>query len=151
MKKWSDGKSVRENLQRRLPDLVTDFFKEGRKAIESDRSWTEMHEFRLRTKKFRYTLELFEPLYGHAFQKRMESVKKIQRYLGDANDAAATRRLIKGLDGCEPLREKLAEKAEGRLKALRSYWKDQFDAAGEQDRWKDYLFRYADPSKESPE
>jgi CHAD domain-containing protein len=151
MKKWNGQKSVRENIHDRLPDLVGDFFKEGRKAIQADRSWAEMHEFRLRTKEFRYTLELFEPLYGEALQKRMESIKKIQRFLGDANDAVTTRRLIKGLDGCESLRDKSAKKAEAKLRALRTYWREQFDAAGEQDRWKDYLFRYADPSKESPE
>jgi hypothetical protein len=53
--------------------------------------------------------------------------------------------------GCEPLRDKPAKNAEAKLKALGIYWKEQFDTAGEPDRWKDYLFRYADRSKESPE
>ena len=49
-----------------------------------------MHKFRLRTKRFRYTLEMFKDLYGPGMLKRIESLKQVQTYLGDINDCIVT-------------------------------------------------------------
>ncbi len=138
-KSWNDQSSIQENLQARLPKVVAAFFREGRKAMKPSRKWDEMHEFRLRAKEFRYTLELFRPLYGTALNTRLESLRKIQQLLGDVSDAVATRKLIKGLAEAAPLREKLAKKAETKLKTLRTYWRQEFDAEGELEGWKDDL------------
>ena len=133
-----DG-SVSEYVQARLPGMAEEFFAAGRKAMKPQRTWDEMHEFRLAAKEFRYTLELFLPVYGIELEKRLEAVRKIQQFLGDVSDAVSTRKLLKGLDETVPLREKLAKKAESRRKELILYWAGQFDAPGELEKWKAYL------------
>ena len=61
MKKlWKDSLTLRENLQRRMPKLARQYFDEGREALAPGTDWTEMHQFRLQTKRFRYTLEIFQ-------------------------------------------------------------------------------------------
>lgn len=136
---WRDDRSVRKNLQARLPGMASEFFAAGRKAMKPKRTWGEMHEFRLATKEFRYTLELFRPVFGVELETRLKAVRKIQQFLGDISDAVSVRKLLKDLDGADPLREKLAQKAASRRKALILYWDGQFDASGELERWKSYL------------
>lgn len=136
---WRDNRSVRKNLQARLPGVSSEFFAAGRKAMKPKRTWDEMHEFRLATKEFRYTLELFLPVFGVELETRLEAVKKLQQFLGDISDAASVRKVLKAVDGADPLREKLAKKAESRRKALILYWNGQFDAPGELESWKAYL------------
>jgi CHAD domain-containing protein len=135
-KPWNDQSGIRENLQARLPKIVAAFFRRGRKAMKPSRAWDDMHEFRLSTKEFRYTLELFRPFYGATLNTRLESLRKIQQLLGDVSDAVATRKLIKGMAEAAPLREKLAKRAETKLKTLRTYWRQEFDAEGELEGWK---------------
>ncbi len=135
---WRDKKSVQENLRTRLPDLTLEFFIAGRKAMRPDRTWDQMHEFRLAAKEFRYTLELFRPILGIKLETRLKAVRKIQTYLGDINDAVNVRKLLKLLDDADPLREKLAQMAESRRKALVLHWNNRFDAPGELESWKAY-------------
>ena len=129
-------RSVRKNPQAGLPGTAAEFFAAGRKAMNPKRTWGEMHEFRLATKEFRYTLELFRPLFGVELETRLEAVRKIQQLLGDVSDAVSVRKLLKDVDGADPLRKKLAIKAESRRKALILYWNGQFDASGELESWK---------------
>src|SRR5580692_6953009 len=58
------SKSASENARSILPKMARRYFEAGRKAIEGKRPPGELHAFRLKTKRFRYTLELFSPLYG---------------------------------------------------------------------------------------
>src|SRR5271166_56453 len=55
-----------------LPGLATDFFEAGQSAAEPSADPKTLHKFRIRSKKFRYALELFAPQYGPALEKRME-------------------------------------------------------------------------------
>jgi CHAD domain-containing protein len=136
--------------QARLPRLAKEFFQEGRKAMKPGRTWSEMHEFRIAAKKFRYTLELFRPLYGDGLDNRLDSVKKIQQFLGDINDSVVTRGLIKDLKAIGPLRKKLINKAESKREEMRDYWRDEFDAPGELKGWKVYLVENVGPPKKTP-
>lgn len=136
---WRDDNSVRKNLRARLPAMAAAFFVAGRTAMKPKRTWGEMHKFRLATKEFRYTLELFRPALGADLETRLETVRTIQQFLGDINDAISVRNLLADLDEVDSLRKKLAKKAESERKALIQYWKGQFDAPGELEAWTAYL------------
>ena len=60
--KWKPSRSVIENARSVLPKLVEKYFKAGRRAADGKRSPDELHQFRIKTKRFRYTLEEGEGL-----------------------------------------------------------------------------------------
>jgi CHAD domain-containing protein len=47
---------------------------------------TELHHMRIAAKHLRYTLEIFEPLYGKGLRKPLKVVKEIQEQLGEIHD-----------------------------------------------------------------
>jgi len=146
---WRDRRSVRKNVQARLPEMAEEYFTAGRDAMNPKRTWREMHQFRLATKEFRYTLELFRPLYEDELEARLDSVRKIQQFLGDINDAVSIRERLGDLKGVDSLLEKLSKKAESKRKALHKYWEGQFDAPGELEAWKiDLVEGAAQPKKQ---
>ena len=51
------------------------YFEAGRKAIDAKRPPDELHAFRLKTKRFRYTLELFSPLYGAGMDRYLKALE----------------------------------------------------------------------------
>ncbi len=87
---WKLNQSLEVNLCRSLPMLVENFFDSGRAAISTHASDQTLHQFRLRTKRFRYTLELFEGLYGSEMERGSEILKDLQDRLGAINDCATT-------------------------------------------------------------
>jgi CHAD domain-containing protein len=133
--------------------LVRRFFRAARKAAESD-SPRNLHRLRLEAKRLRYTLELFESLYGPALQRRLAQLRKLQGYLGDISDIGTTsamfnngadRRRIEVARLQDYLRSRLAD----RLAAFRRYWKTVMDAPGERERWMAYVARFARPERSS--
>jgi CHAD domain-containing protein len=143
MKKWKNSAGLRQNLQARMPEIVTAWFLRGRAAMAEGVSWQQMHEFRLRTKRFRYTLELFRPAYGPGLERKLKALKKLQDYLGDINDAIITENLISSLPESNEAQEELRAAAAKLTKKLRSYWSEALDAPGEEQRWIRYLRQYA--------
>jgi CHAD domain-containing protein len=150
MKQWKRKLELRDNLQRRLPVLASEYFLLGRDALAADSSWEQMHAFRLLTKRFRYTMEIFQQAYGPGLQTRIESLRSIQTQLGDINDCIVTSGMLESVAGAEAVRESLAAKAEKRTEKLRRYWTSRFDAPGECERWVRYLGVYACRPKPLP-
>lgn len=139
---WSDRHGIAANLSRAMPKLVRDYFEAGRKAMKPSRSWDEMHEFRLESKRFRYTLELFQPLYGKRLDPYLERLKQVQDYLGDINDAITARGLLKGVARATEARKMLADRASKKSKKLREYWTQSFDADQSEIIWSAFLASY---------
>lgn len=144
---WDQSASPAQNARRVLPGLLTAYVEEGRALTNSKPSPAELHRFRLATKRFRYTLELFRPCYGPGLETRLGSLRKIQQYLGEINDCVATERVLEEhLGPRSPVRARLA----GFLRARRiqkiaqftAYWRDQFDRPGELERAREYLARH---------
>ena len=119
MKQWKRKLSLRDNLQRTLPALATQYFEAGRDALAEGRTWQEMHAFRLLTKRFRYTLEIFQKAYGPGLEARIESLRSVQTQLGDINDCVVTAAMLSDVAGTERARERLAARAEKRTAKLR--------------------------------
>ncbi len=132
---WDEESSVSRNVARVLEKETEIYFESGQAAMVEGVTWRGLHDFRLHTKRFRYTLELFEDLYGPAYAARMEKIKVVQQLLGDINDCVATRSLLKKTPGADPLRAKLQTKAQSLIRKLRLFWKKEFSAPGAHQGW----------------
>ena len=141
--KWKPLHSVIENANTVLPKLVEKYFKAGRKAADGKRSPKELHEFRIETKGFRYTLELVCPVYGTRLENELEPVRKIQSVLGKLHDYYIIAEMVEDDRG---LQTKLQRRTKKKLKEFHEQWAE-FDSKGELRRWKTLL---ASPPKKSP-
>ncbi|HEX4593234.1 MAG TPA: CHAD domain-containing protein [Bryobacteraceae bacterium] len=135
--KWKPSHSAIENAKDVLPNLVEKYFKAGRKAADGKRSHDELHEFRIKTKRFRYTLELVRPLYGNRLDRELEPVRDLQSVLGKLHDYHI---LASMLEGDHALRAKLERLTKKKLKDFHKEWA-KFDADGQLKRWKSFLAR----------
>jgi CHAD domain-containing protein len=131
-----------------LPELARRFFVRGRKVAREKASPEDLHRLRLSAKQFRYTLELFRPVYGPGLERRLENLRTVQQKLGDANDCATARELLlAGRDRkTRPAKAAVAfieSKAAALQEDFRTYWRGTFDAPGEERGWAGYLERFA--------
>jgi hypothetical protein len=142
---WNASANSGENARRILPRMAREFFALGRTAAKPEAAPAQLHAFRLSAKRFRYTLELFEPMYGPMMAERLEQVRKIQSVLGERQDCVVLdERLRKRTGNTGPLRDVLAKlNAEGRAleEKFRRYWHEAFDPAGAEALWVRYLER----------
>jgi CHAD domain-containing protein len=144
---WDRAKSAAECARSELPRLAEEYFAAGRKAVKRRTKAETLHAFRLATKRFRYTLELFQPLYGPGLASRLEMLRRVQQYLGDFNDCVITRNLIRQTGGgdvaAKELLERLTEREKQRTRKLVQYWRQTFDAPGAEQGWLRYLRAWA--------
>ncbi len=145
---WDDGAGVAENARRNVPPLARAYFRAGRKLTAGEWSADAFHEFRLHTKRLRYTLELFRGCYGPALERYLAALSRVQDHLGTISDCAVTGKLVAGLLGRRsPHRRQFDGLLERRAKAaatqLRRYWRAGFDPPGQERRWVRYLSRPA--------
>jgi CHAD domain-containing protein len=80
--------------KRMLPRMAEEYLQKGRKAARARTPARELHKFRIATKKFRYTLDLFAPLYGSSADPIHEAIKDLQTRLGEINDCAVVRGIV---------------------------------------------------------
>lgn len=143
---WNTAENSGENARRALPRMARDFFALGRVAAGLASTPVQLHAFRLAAKRFRYTLELFEPMYGPMLAERLEQVRRIQGLLGDRQDCVVLgERLRKRAGEAGPVRDALTRlTAEGRAleEKFRRYWRETFDPEGAEMRWVRYLERH---------
>ena len=144
---WDAQLGAADNARQHLPALVAKFFKAGRKAARPGSSAEQMHAFRLAAKRFRYTLELFLPVYGPGLAKQIESIKRLQNHLGDVQDREATRRLLAGLygDGDGTLAkamEKMTRESQSRTRKFRKLWDAEFSPPEREQQCGRYLARF---------
>jgi CHAD domain-containing protein len=144
---WQAAANAAQNARRVLPGLLAAYIEEGRVLAGSKATPAELHGFRLATKRLRYTLELFRPCYGPGLDARLGGLRKIQQYLGEINDCAATERVLEEhLGPRSPLRARLERFLRSRriqkIAQFNAYWRDRFDRPGEFERWREYLARH---------
>ncbi len=138
---WNVAAGAAENAARELPEAAREYFRAGRALFRAPSSPHSLHRFRLQTKRFRYTLELFRPCYGPALDHRLAVLRDVQTYLGEINDCAAT---IELLAGSQPrFRRFLKQRISAKISALHHFWQNTVDAAGQERWWTDYLSRFA--------
>jgi CHAD domain-containing protein len=130
-------RNAAENARVLLPKLLEKYFQAGRKAAKGETSPKKLHGFRLATKQFRYSLELFRPLYGPSIEGKLSTLSGLQGVLGKLSDYHSVRTLIKG---DKPLEAELDRATEKKLKEFREQWA-AFDTKGQLKGWKAYLAR----------
>jgi CHAD domain-containing protein len=139
MKKWNRRQNPAANARRVLPGLAAEYFREGDLLRDGKASNQKMHEFRLSTKAFRYTLELFIPVYGPGLKAKLESIKNVQQILGALQDCETVL-------AYKPRDPKLTAYAQARLETKRAqfldYWSVHFASPAEQKKWAAYLSRH---------
>ena len=138
---WNASKSAAENASLALPSLARAYFRSGRAIFRAIPPARTLHRFRLDTKRFRYTLELFAPCYGPGLERRLARLRKIQDYLGEINDCVTTRELLGRQNAT--VSNFLSRRMAAKTGAVRSYWRETFDAGGQERWWTDYLARFA--------
>jgi CHAD domain-containing protein len=124
-----------ENARAVLPKMARQYFEAGRQAIDGKRPPDKLHGFRLKTKRFRYTLELFRPLYGPNLERYLKRLRELQGALGKVSDYQAIQRVLSS-DG--ELKRKIDRALKLRVKDLRKSWR-AFDSEGQLKRWRNYL------------
>jgi CHAD domain-containing protein len=141
--KWDPSKTAAENAREKLPELASEFFAAGRNA---NQSFAALHPFRLVTKRFRYTLEMFRPYYGPGLEQRIELLQELQQHLGEISDVTATQELLAERSDLPPdERQQLLDKLTGmvdiKLAAFRRYWQKEFSTPARERSWITYLKR----------
>jgi CHAD domain-containing protein len=142
---WNGRGSAAANARLRLPGAASEYFAEGRKlAAQAAPAARDLHALRLHTKRLRYTLELFRNVYGKALDDYLAMLRRVQGYLGDINDCAASKDVVfAAMPGPAPLRRKVERYLEERAAKLTAdfvkCWREEFDAAGEEQRWREFL------------
>ncbi len=135
--KWKPTGTAAESAKELLPKLAQKYFEAGHKAADGKRTPAQLHKFRIATKKFRYTLELFEPVYGPSIERHIDSLRELQNILGKLNDHATLEPLLKG---DKELKAKLEEAMEKHRSHFYEKWK-ALDTDGALRRWKTYFRR----------
>ena len=140
---WNERSTASANAHRVLPQIMSEYFAEVRKALEAKPSPANLHKVRLASKRLRYTLELFQPCYGRKFDERMKALKNVQTALGDVNDAVTAGQLVRDAMPQSPrrkaLRGYLKKRAAEKAEEFRVHWMEQFDAAGQEKLWLEFL------------
>jgi CHAD domain-containing protein len=133
--KLKPAHTAAENARVVLPKMARRYFEAGRKAIEGNRPPDELHKFRIETKRFRYTLELFRPLYGPNLDRYLKALRGLQSALGKVSDYQSIQRVL--ADDRE-VKKHIDHALKGKLKDLRRSWR-AFDSHGQLKRWRTYL------------
>ena len=147
---WDTDNGPAENAKKQLPELAKDYFAEVRTVLAGNPAPADLHQLRLASKRFRYSLELFRPCYAAGLKERIEKLKELQDLLGDCNDAVVTAAAVNKLFRSrtaerERVRKELEKLAEKKAAAFRAKWKKEFDAPGAESWWTGYLARSARP------
>ena len=150
--RWDVERTAAENASEKLPGLAREYFAAGRKLESGDASFQMLHRFRLFTKRFRYTLELFRPCYGPGLALRIEGLQTLQQHLGEINDCAATRELLLERDDlspvqCDWLDGNLQRLAKARIAKFQKHWQDELSPPHKERSWVNYLERFAAPRR----
>jgi CHAD domain-containing protein len=134
--------------KRLLPPMVTEHFRRGKAAAGKKMPAHKIHRFRIAAKNFRYTLDFFAPLYTGTLPLLIDRLKDVQTLLGDINDCATARRIVKEEatdDDNEAVRRDvlsgLRERQRKKTKEFREQYSAEFSSAAALKQWQDSVMR----------
>jgi CHAD domain-containing protein len=134
---WDWEQDAAHNARHVLPGLAAGLFTTGDHAAAAGATHNTIHEFRLQTKRFRYTLELFQPLYGAELERGLNALRGLQDKLGLINDCVTTLELVEGHRRAVIAIGKLLPQCE---MEFRLHWKRHFGRSA-RTRWITWLGR----------
>ena len=112
MPKVEPAEAVGHNFRRVVPTMLERYYRRGRRLLKRNASDAVLHRFRIRTKRVRYTLELYAGFFPS--EDALERFRKTQDVLGKLQDC---QKLCIFLEG--QVRGKWAEAWEEALRAAR--------------------------------
>jgi CHAD domain-containing protein len=118
--------AIQELAQRALGRIAKDFLKQGNEASSPDASPKGLHHFRIVAKKFRYALELFQPLYGSSLNAVVARIKHASALLGDLNDCVTVAGIVAQYKGGNRLVDRLKKRQHKKAEEFRKYWTEEF-------------------------
>jgi CHAD domain-containing protein len=93
-----------------------------------------LHAYRIEAKKFRYTLEIFQPAYALAAKAWLLRLKEVQSLLGDIHDYHMARLAVNDLGSDRELDGWLKKRQRKRTREFRKHWDAEFsDVAARRD------------------
>jgi CHAD domain-containing protein len=119
----SAEESIQQVARRLVADGTKDFLEQGKQASSPEAPAEELHRFRITAKKFRYSLELFQPVYGTSLSPILASIKGLSALLGDINDCVTVAALAAKYDGSERVVDRLEKRQNKITEEFREYWK----------------------------
>jgi CHAD domain-containing protein len=119
----------------RLPKLAKQFLTGGDGAAQKKVSAEELHQYRIEAKKFRYTLEIFQPALGAPAKEWLNRLKKVQSLLGDIHDFHAVRLACVDLGGDAELEAWLKKRQRKRTREFRKLWEEAFSDSDARREW----------------
>ncbi len=126
-----------------LPREANAYFHAGARAARKNHSLRRLHEFRLHGKSLRYTVELFQPLYGPRIAGLQKMLKRTQQLLGEMADARAGLKLLKRMNAPEAVLAPLHQLAREKRDAFAVRWVEEIPNDAVAAKWVEYLRRYA--------
>ncbi len=128
------AKPIGEIGQSILPRVASKVFDQGHRVVDA-KSARHLHDVRIATKKFRYTLELFAPLSDQSLDGLQANLKLIQARLGDINDCEAMREMLSGRHGFELFEAWLKKRQQRKTRAFRKDWEKCFGDRQALENW----------------
>ena len=120
-----------------LPRLAEEFFRDGAVTTAAARGKYELlHPFRLRGKRFRYTIEVFVPCYSRTLERKLQALRELQDRMGAINDCMVVLKHVPGMNrsAAAAVRKLLVK----RDAEFRRYWRKAFSHRS-QESWKRIL------------
>lgn len=137
---WHAAASARSEASRVLRQSLDYFFACGDEVAKAGVSAKKLHDFRLLAKRMRYTMELFEPLFGAALRPQLEGLRGVQQALGQLTDCETSLELLDEVGGLTPeWRHAIETRMDKKRGEFQSLWQDQFTDPALREAWRDAL------------
>jgi CHAD domain-containing protein len=140
--------SVEDTARQVLPQMVKELFERGEEAAARQASAKDLHKFRITSKRARYSLELFAPMYGPALNNCLEQLKHIQNLLGAINDCETVRGMVLQHGGTETAAA-LKKRQRKKIEEFCQYWNTELSGRA-RTRWTQYLTHGAGRRRRGP-
>jgi len=118
--------AIEDTARRMLPRRAQAFLRLGNNAAQAKSSPEELHQFRIASKKFRYSLELFAPLYGSRLKRWIEGIKHAQNLLSDINDCVTAAEIVSAHKGSRAILAWLKKRERRKMEEFRRWWPEAF-------------------------
>lgn len=118
-KQWEFEQSAEENALRVLPSMSTEMTRMGNQAAKRGAPADVIHRFRLRVKRYRYSLEIFETMAGVPGRGELQRLKELQELLGAVNDCAIVLPMLRQSSASYAA---ISKELAARIRKFRHYW-----------------------------
>lgn len=138
--KYQDDTPAATASAKLLSQHTDHFFETGRHVFAHGDA-EDLHQFRIAAKQFRYLIEVFAPVYGARLEKKLESLKELQRYLGKLNDLVTAQALMAKEKHHRKVMNWLKHREEKVRHELTEYWKKGMDLEKNQKAWVQFFLQ----------